>query len=311
MIGTKRVSLKKKIGFMAMVLAFALTIVQIGFAAEDKKQDADKQKEVNAYGADIDQTIIRQYKYLEDYAKGLVDEDIQSVPYQVTIIQPLREWEKKGKDGKEKNLRNKGTDKVMTEDGRVRFKDNNTIEIIQHGFIYKDDFVVGDPIGRKFKTLKIVFTGEKDNRKIKEIQIELYEKNYQRKTFYIVRILDKQPITTEKKEYAPDANGITALDQNITIQRRSNRDDAEQLAKEAALANQSSDQGVPPFVEKGLVKIKNTPAQPLRNTFKNNFYRVHLAHFSNIVFHIYEMHNTRSKNSDNYMLDFLRESTTY
>ena len=302
MIGNIAKSLKKinvfALTFAVLFIMQGMVQAQIGKTAAS---DPAKQKEVNDYGANIDQTIILQYQYLEAYGKNLIDDDVQSVPQQVTIIQPKRPWEKKGNDFE--------TDKFKTDTGKVRFKDQNTIEIIQHGFIYDEEYVSSEPVGRKYKTITLKFKGDKANRSLEKVIVEIYAKNYRKRTYYSFRLEDKSPITKIDQNYKPDGQGHTSLDKSISVFRRSNMDDAEQIAKEESLADQSSKQK--PYVTKDLKDIKNTPAQPLRNEFKNKFYRVHLNHFSNIVFHIYEMHKMRYKDSDNYMLDFLKESTTY
>lgn len=281
-------SIKK--AFPLLIALLLMTGTQL-FAQQSNYEEKLKST-VYEFGKDLDLTIHKNYNFLEKYGKELIDDDIQAVPYRVTIIQPKRSFSKE--------------DKIYTEP--------NSIEIIQHGFIYDLETFNPDPIGRKYKTLKLAFTGNKGSRKLNNLDIEIYEKDYKRRQYFWVHINDKAPITDISdnfaKNYSYDKNtGITPLDNNVSIERRSNMEDAEQIAKEQALANQTSKSR--PKVTKTLGQIKNTPAQPLRNEFKNRFYRVHLNHFSNLVFHIYETHMLRSKDSDNYMLDFLKESTSY
>lgn len=274
------------LGILLGVFGLAATV----FA--QPKVDPEKQREVNNFGADLDFTIHRQYNFLEIYGRALIDDNIQAVPYRVNIIQPKRKWSK--------------DDKIYSE--------GNSVEIIQHGFIYDVETFGNEPVGRKYKTLLLKFTGSGETRKLASVELEIYEKNYKNRTYFWVHIKDKRPNTDISenfiRNYKPDASGDTATDKDIEIQRRSNADDSEQIALEMAAA-MSGDGGAAPKVIKTLSRMKNTPAQPLRNTFKNEFYRKHLASFSNIVFSIYEIHRSRAKDSDSYMLNFLRGSTTY
>lgn len=314
MKGRAFVNLTKKVfgSGVAVLLLLSLTsvaIAQNGTAATDP----EKQKEVNEYGAELDKTIFRQYRFLERYGKGLIDDEIQAVPYKVTIIQPKRKYEKDGKEFTDARFPGDPRTLYRTDGGKVRLLDKNSVEIVQHGFIYDDDLVDPDPVGRKFKTIMLRFEGQDQNRKLKSVSMELFKKNYKERIFYYVKVQDGKPVTKKvenMENYKPDQNGHTQLDNNVTIARRSNREDSAQIAKERALAEQSTDNNRP-MVAKKLAKVKNTPAEPLRNQFKNRFYREHLQHFGNLAFYIYEVHNMRTRNSDNYMLDFLKESTDY
>ncbi len=284
--------ISKSIRLSGAALALFLFLGTLGFAQDLTQNESKLKSTVNAFGKDLDLTIFRQYNFLETFGKELVDDDVQAVPYRVTIIQPKRAYSKPGKT----------------------IAKENSIEIILHDFIYDLENSNPEPVGRKYKTLSLQFSGDKASRKLSNLSIEIYKKNYQERIYYWTKIDDGKPVTDVSKDfsdkYSFDQNtGMTPLDQNVTISRRSNMDDAEQIAKEEALANQTSKER--PLVTKKLSEIKNTPAQPLRNEFKNRFYRIHLSHFSNLVYHIYEMHRLRTKDSDNYMLDFLKESTTY
>jgi hypothetical protein len=270
-------------------LVAVLFVVTLSVSTQSKDNaDSAKQKEVDNYGADLDITIHRQYKFLEEYGKDLIDDDIQAVPYQINIVQPKRKWSR--------------DDKVYT--------DENSVEIIEHGFLYDVETFGNEPVGRKYKTLLLKFSGDKASRKLKEVQIEVYEKNYKTRAYFWVGIKDTNPIIDTPQSYQADASGNTATDKSLAIARRSNSEDSEQKALEMAAAMSGNSKEVIK-VEKLLEKMKNTPAQPLRNVFKNDFYRKHLSDFSNIVFSIYEMHRRRAKDADSYMLDFLRESTLY
>jgi hypothetical protein len=145
------------------------------------------------------------------------------------------------------------------------------IEMTRHTFIRRDN--TGEVIGLKTKSIKVYMNGET----ISKIESEITERNYAKSTDERVIIVDPSPKTEDTTD--------------ITFTQ--------------VLNNQTLVDG------KKLGDVKNTTAFPVANVIKRDFYVPHLSFFYYAFQTIGETYQKSSKDTDEVLTEFLKDSVDY